>query len=71
MQLQRAKTKVVGAQGTRTLDPLIKNYMFSTHPILGDELRALRRLQREQDLSRHSYLRPSGVRRSVRLGSPA
>ena len=36
----------------------------ATHPILGDELRALRRLQREQE--RHSCSRPNVARRSAR-----
>ena len=36
----------------------------STHPIRGDELRALRRLAREQDLKSRSCSRPSVVRRA-------
>jgi integrase len=44
----------------------VKQGTPSTHSILGDELRALRRLQREQEPKS-----PSGVRRSAPPGSPA
>jgi integrase len=43
----------------------------STHPILGDELRALWRLHREQEPSRPSCSRPSAVLHLLRLASPA
>jgi type 1 fimbriae regulatory protein FimB/type 1 fimbriae regulatory protein FimE len=38
----------------------------ATHPILRDELRAVRRLAREQDPSRRSYSPPSVARRHSR-----
>ena len=47
----------------------VKQGTPSTHPILGDELRALRRLQREQD-SRHSYSHRNAARRSAPPVSP-
>ena len=43
----------------------------ATHPILGDELRALRRLRREQIPNRRSCSRPSAARRSPRRALPA
>ena len=54
----------------------VKQGTPSTHPILGDELRALRRLQREQDksvapvwaLSSRAYRRLSRPRRSAPAG---
>ena len=49
----------------------VKQGTPSTHPILGDELRALRRLQREQEPNRRSCSPRSGARRSQRLASPA
>ena len=48
----------------------VKQGTPSTHPIIGDELRALRRLQREQEPSRPSCLRRSVARHSQRPGSP-
>ena len=49
----------------------VKQGTPSTHPILGDELRALRRLQREQEPSLRSCSRRSGGHRSAPQGSPA
>ena len=42
----------------------------ATHPILGDELRAVRRVAREQDPSRRSYSPPSVARRSPQPALP-
>jgi integrase len=49
----------------------VKQGTPSTHPILGDELRAMRRLQREQDPSLRSCSRRNAVRHSLQPGSPA
>jgi integrase len=55
----------------------IKNGMPSTHPILGDELRALRRLQRESEASPFvlkvrdsAVVVPLGVPGAVAIGFP-
>ena len=42
----------------------LKNGSPASHPLTGRELRALRRLQREQDRNRHSSLSVSAGRRS-------
>ena len=44
----------------------VKGGSESVHPLSGRELRALRRLKREQDLLRRSSLRRSAARRSRR-----
>jgi integrase len=49
----------------------VKQGTPSTHPILGDELRALRRLQREQEPRSPTCSPPSAARRSPRLASLA
>jgi integrase len=49
----------------------VKQATPSTHPILGDELRALRRLQREQAAKSPFAFTSEAVRRSPRLGSHA
>jgi integrase len=49
----------------------VKQGSPSVHPVLGDELRALRRLQRDQGPGRPSCSRPSGPHPSRRPGSPA
>ena len=48
----------------------VKSGTPATHPIRGDELRALRRLQREQDPRSPSCSPPSEARRSPRAASP-
>jgi integrase len=48
----------------------VKNGTPSTHPVLGDELRALRRLQRERARRHPSSSSASGARRSRRPGLP-
>jgi integrase len=49
----------------------VKRGTSSTHPILGDELRALWWLQHEQEPRSPFVFTQSGARRSLRPGSPA
>ena len=48
-----------------------KNGMASVHPLTGTELRALRRLQREQEPGRYLFMSERGAPETLRLRSPA
>jgi type 1 fimbriae regulatory protein FimB/type 1 fimbriae regulatory protein FimE len=48
-----------------------KNGMPSVHPLTGAELRALRRLQREQEPGRYLFMSERGAPETLRLRSPA